>query len=71
MAAHDWRTHSVGSPLPCQICHHPAMCRDEHGHPCHKVCADGEPASVPIDGDRVALVVDLDAYRTTRHRRTA
>lgn len=31
----DWRGHRVGSPLPCRICTIPAICRDEHGRPCH------------------------------------
>lgn len=67
----DWRDHSVGPPLPCRICGRPAMCRDHLGRPCHKVCAEQHP-NVTKDGPD-ALVVDLDAYRTTRRagRRTA
>jgi hypothetical protein len=66
----DWHTHRVGPSLPCRICADPAMCRDEHGRPCHKTCAEQAPAAAPRD----ALVLDLDAYRTTRpkpHRRSA
>ena len=68
----DWHTHRVGPPLPCRICANPAMCRDEHGRPCHKTCAEQAPADT--SGDAIALVVDLHAYRTTRttsDRRTA
>ncbi|MFI7543116.1 hypothetical protein [Actinoplanes sp. NPDC049599] len=68
----DWRGHRVGPPLPCRICANPAMCRDHLGRPCHKTCAEQAPAAATADP--VALVVDLDAYRTTRtttRRRTA
>lgn len=38
----DWRKHRVGDPQPCRICGRPAICRDENGVPCHKVCAETE-----------------------------
>ena len=69
----DWHTHSVGPDKPCRICAEPAMCRDQHGRPCHKTCAEAALTEQPA-ADVGALVVDLDAYRTTRHaphRRTA
>jgi len=72
----DWRTHSVGPDKPCRICGHLAMCRDHLGRPCHKTCAETALTEQPAadTADPLALVVDLDAYRTTRptpHRRTA
>jgi len=70
----DWRGHRVGPPLPCRICTTPAICRDEHGRPCHKTCAEAALTEQPA-ADGGGLVVDLDAYRTTRpttrRRRTA
>lgn len=67
----DWRAHSVGPARPCRICRVPAICRDEHDRPCHKVCAEQQqPAAAAAGPD--ALVVDLAAYRTARpDRRTA
>ncbi len=29
-----------GRRLPCAHCGRGAFCRDEHGHPCHKTCAE-------------------------------
>jgi hypothetical protein len=67
----DWRDHSVGPARPCRICRTPAICRDEHGQPCHKVCAEHSLTTARPD-ERDALVLDLDAYRVTRPaRRTA
>jgi hypothetical protein len=66
----DWRHHSVGPARPCRICARPAMCRDHLGLPCHKVCAEQQPAAADDGPD--ALVVDMGAYRTARAgRRTA
>jgi len=62
----DWRNHSVGPDKP-------ATCRDHLDRPCHKTCAEAALTEQPA-ADRGALVVDLDAHRTTRrapHRRTA
>jgi hypothetical protein len=65
----DWRDHNVGPARPCRICRRPAICRDHLDRPCHKTCAEQHPAT---DDGPAALVVDLDAYRTTRpDRRTA
>jgi hypothetical protein len=36
----DWRKHTVGPLLPCRHCGASAICRDELGAPCHKVCAE-------------------------------
>jgi hypothetical protein len=36
----DWRKHRIGPSLPCRYCGGSAMCRDEGGRPCHKVCAE-------------------------------
>jgi hypothetical protein len=36
----DWRSHHTGPPQPCVLCGQPAMCRNEDGLPCHKVCAE-------------------------------
>jgi hypothetical protein len=36
----DWREHRVGPGLPCRLCGRPAICRDDDGRPCHKVCAE-------------------------------
>jgi len=63
----DWHDHKVGPSLACRICANPAMCRDPFGRPCHKTCAEQAPAAAT--GDVVALVVNLDAYRTTRPAR--
>lgn len=41
----DWRSHRVGDPRPCRICHLDAFMRDCNDRPCHKVCADAEQAS--------------------------
>jgi hypothetical protein len=60
----DWRENSVGPARPCRICDRPALCRDEHGRPCHKLCAERLPA-VAEDGS-AALVIDLEIYRGSR-----
>lgn len=39
----DWRNHRTGPAQPCRICTRPAICRDERGDPCHKVCAETLP----------------------------
>ena len=65
----DWRDHSVGPARPCRICTRPAICRDEHGQPCHKTCAEQHPTAEDAPN---ALVIDLAAYRTAhRGRRSA
>ncbi|GII26497.1 hypothetical protein [Planosporangium mesophilum] len=40
MTGLDWRRHTIGLLRPCLLCHRPALMRDEHGQPCHKVCAE-------------------------------
>jgi hypothetical protein len=64
MAGLDWRHHTIGPLRPCLLCQRPALLRDEHGRPCHKVCAE-QATATPAADDRDALVVDLDAYRAT------
>ena len=63
----DWRSHSVGPARPCRICSRPAICRDEHTRPCHKVCAEQQPATARAESD--AAVFDLAAYRTAKAAR--
>ena len=36
----DWRRHKIGPPSPCIFCGRNAICRDDAGAPCHKVCAE-------------------------------
>jgi len=70
----DWRAHSVGPARPCRICAGLAICRDENGRPCHKVCAETQLDSGRLDAENGpdVLVVDLAAYRVNRPgRRTA
>lgn len=45
----DWRRHRIGPPAPCRYCRRPALCRDQHGKPCHKTCAETNTASVRAD----------------------
>jgi len=52
----DWRTHSVGPARPCRLCHRPAFCRDEHGRPCHKVCAERHLTHTPAAGSAAGLL---------------
>jgi hypothetical protein len=66
----DWREHRVGPARPCRICARPAICRDAHDRPCHKVCAERRPADLEAGPD--ALVIDLATYRAAHpSRRTA
>lgn len=67
----DWRTHDVGPARPCRICTRPAMCRDQRGRPCHKVCAETQPTATVAPADADALVIDLAAHRRRPTRRTA
>lgn len=46
----DWRAHRVGPAKPCRLCGKPALCRDEDGDPCHKVCAE---EALPVVGRAV------------------
>ncbi|MEW2353064.1 hypothetical protein [Spirillospora sp. NPDC029432] len=34
-----------GRHLPCIHCRRGAFCRDDHGRPCHKTCAEAVSAS--------------------------
>ena len=43
----DWRSHCIGTAEPCRLCGRPAICRDENGRPCHKVCAEQRLADSP------------------------
>lgn len=48
MPALNWSTHAVAGPgyaKPCRICGRWALLVDEQGRPCHKVCAEQEPAT--------------------------
>jgi hypothetical protein len=36
----DWRKHPTGKPERCIHCRRPAICRNEHNEPAHKVCAE-------------------------------
>jgi hypothetical protein len=38
----DWRKHTTGPRRVCRVCGKGAICRDETGKPCHKVCAENE-----------------------------
>jgi hypothetical protein len=38
----DWTANQIGAPRPCRICGVPAVMRDPHNEPCHKVCAEAE-----------------------------
>ena len=38
----DWKRHAMGPLMPCRLCGQGALMRDEHGRPCHKVCAEKE-----------------------------
>jgi len=60
----DWREHSVGPARPCRICTRPAICRDDQGRPCHKVCAEQQHTAASAGPD--ALVVDLGAVAHLR-----
>ena len=42
MTVLDWKRHAMGPPMPCRLCGQGALMRDEHGRPCHKVCAEKE-----------------------------
>lgn len=55
-AALDWRHHRVGPPACCIHCRRPALCRDEHGRPCHKTCA--ETHLDPLTGQADALPLE-------------
>jgi hypothetical protein len=52
----DWRSHRVGPALPCRICGRPAICRDEHERPCHKVCAEGHATPSTPDNKGTILM---------------
>jgi hypothetical protein len=50
----DWRdrAHWGGGRLaPCRHCRQPAFCRDEHGRPAHKVCAEQALTAKPTSTD--------------------
>lgn len=61
LPAFDWRSHRVGYVREaCRICGRGAFCKDEDGHPCHKVCAEqllvkqvGHTAAVEWAGQQV------------------
>ncbi|MBN1170545.1 MAG: hypothetical protein JXA67_00025 [Micromonosporaceae bacterium] len=69
MNALDWRHHRIGPPRACRICHQPALMRDQHGQPCHKVCAETTPLRDPHTGTGAqgdvltALTAAPSAYR--------
>ena len=76
MVGLDWHRHAVGRQrLPCRLCGQGAFLRDEHGRPCHKVCAeaaiDAAPRVVDPNGPRdgladllpLAPVIDLATRR--------
>lgn len=52
MTALDWRKNRFGAPRPCRLCGLAAMCRDDDGEPCHKVCAEAEADVVMVQTTR-------------------
>jgi len=47
----NWSSHTTGDRLPCRICGSGAFMRDQHGRPCHKVCAENEATEQAAQGD--------------------